>query len=176
MRPIRLSRPRLAIIVVVALVVGAIIGTAATASNKAKTATPAAMPTTTITATETANIIVDHTVMPPVRTIVKTVQAAAPTPPPPAAIPGLSGDQALLKVTSNGSSATITYTEDGSIEQATNASLPWQKVVTRGDFVSLSAQDDDGTTITCQILNYDGTIASQHTATGAYAIASCDNS
>lgn len=84
-------------------------------------------------------------------------------------------DKVTYKITSNSSTALITYTDNGSIEQATGATLPWTKTVVRGDFVSVSAQDDNGTTITCAILDSDGSVISKHTSTGAYAIASCDN-
>jgi hypothetical protein len=42
-------------------------------------------------------------------------------------------------------------------------------------FLSVSAQDDNGTSITCEIIGVDGSSLSKHTSTGAYAIASCDS-
>lgn len=83
-----------------------------------------------------------------------------------------------LRITGNGSeSGVITYTEGTSIEQATNASIPWTKKVSPNfDFYELSAQDDDGTSITCEIIDTDGTVLDKHTSTGLYAIASCSSS
>lgn len=83
------------------------------------------------------------------------------------------------RITGNGSrSSTITYTESGSsIEQSTNARLPWTKKVSPGsDYYSVSAQDDGGTRITCEIIDTDGSILSKHTAHGQYAIAECESS
>jgi hypothetical protein len=80
------------------------------------------------------------------------------------------------KITSNSSTALITYTDDGSIEQASGAALPWSKKVEPGSFASVSAQDENGNTITCEIIAANGSVLSKHTSTGAYAIASCESS
>jgi Mycobacterium membrane protein/Protein of unknown function (DUF732) len=78
------------------------------------------------------------------------------------------------KITSNSSTALVTYIDDGSIEQASGAALPWSKKVEPGTFASVSAQDENGDTITCEIIASDGSVLSKHTSTGAYAIASCE--
>jgi hypothetical protein len=52
----------------------------------------------------------------------------------------------------------------GSIEQASDASVPWSKIVPDGSFLSTSAQDDYGTSITCEIIGVDGTSLSRHTS------------
>lgn len=110
----------------------------------------------------------------PVERVVAATQVhlpERPQPPPPPAI--------TYKITGNGSqSGVVTYIEGGSsIEQATNASLPWTKRVSpNSDYYSVSAQDADGTSITCEILDTDGTVLDKHTSTGLYAIASCQSS
>jgi hypothetical protein len=84
------------------------------------------------------------------------------------------------KVTgTSGEAGVITYTEgaNSSIEQSTNASLPWKKRVTAdGTFFSLSAQNSGGGSITCEIDDADGTVLDKHTARGEYAIADCQSS
>lgn len=90
-----------------------------------------------------------------------------PTPPPPPRV--------TLMIFGNGStSSTITYSLGFSIEQATDARLPWtRKISPDYDFYQVSAQDGDGTSITCEIIDTDGTVLSKHTSTGLYAIADC---
>ena len=84
--------------------------------------------------------------------------------------------------TGTGSSSTITYdtTQEGAGQngesQASDASLPWSKTITASglftDF-SLSAQNGAGGSITCTITE-DGKVLNTNTATGQFAIASCD--
>lgn len=94
-----------------------------------------------------------------------TVQA----PPPPVTV---------FTITGNGSqSSTITWTIPGTfdIEQATNVSLPWSKTfpdAIDGTHGNISAQDDDGTSISCTI-TVDGQVVDSQTATGEYAIVQC---
>ena len=99
---------------------------------------------------------------------------------------GLTDDPTLdapqfitYKITGNGTaSSTITWTEgpSDSIEQATNRALPWSKRISEeGSFFSISAQDDDGTSITCEIDDTVGNVLDKHTAVGQYAIASCQS-
>ena len=82
----------------------------------------------------------------------------------------------LLKVTGNGGRALVTYSFGTSIEQAANASIPWEKKGEQnGLLLQVSAQDDDGTSITCTIYGPDGTVLDKETSTGPYAIASCQS-
>lgn len=80
-----------------------------------------------------------------------------------------------LKVFGNGSrSGVITWSTGFDISQATDARIPWSKSVDpNGNFYQVSAQDDDGTSITCEILDSDGNVLDENTSTGRYAIASC---
>jgi hypothetical protein len=84
--------------------------------------------------------------------------------------------QVVYKVFGNGSLALITWTGDtGNIGQAAGAHLPWSRSEgADGDFYSISAQDDNGTSITCEIFN-DGELVSKQTSTGRYTIAQCSN-
>jgi hypothetical protein len=84
--------------------------------------------------------------------------------------------QVVYKVFGNGSLALITWTGDtGNIGQAAGAHLPWSHSEgADGDFYSVSAQDDNGTSITCEIFN-DGELVSKQTSTGRYTIAQCSN-
>lgn len=83
-----------------------------------------------------------------------------------------------VTVYGNGSrSNVITYSIDTHISQATDARLPWSKQLdTGGDFYQVSAQDENGTSITCEILDVDGSVLDKQTSTGRYAIASCSAS
>jgi hypothetical protein len=83
-----------------------------------------------------------------------------------------------FRVRSNGSySSTITYAEDTDIEQATNAAVPWKKMVpAHTGFFQVSAQDGDGTAIECEIDGPDGSVLDRQISTGLYAIASCSAS
>ena len=82
--------------------------------------------------------------------------------------------QVVYKVGGNGSIALITWTgASGNIGQAADAHIPWSiSQGSDGEFYSVSAQDDNGTTITCEIFD-DGKLVSKQTSTGRYAIASC---
>jgi hypothetical protein len=81
------------------------------------------------------------------------------------------------KIESNGTKAVITYTDEGgSIEQATDAGLPWVKTVSDpGMLAQVSAQDTDGTEITCLIVDSAGKVLAGHTASGPYAIVTCQH-
>jgi hypothetical protein len=84
-----------------------------------------------------------------------------------------------LEVFGNGSSSLITYSKGDDIEQDANASLPWsrkQRAVDTGDLIQISAQDQDGTSITCEIVGVNGKVLDKETSTGSYAIASCQTS
>lgn len=83
----------------------------------------------------------------------------------------------ILTVTGNGSSALVTYGIGTSISQDTGAAIPWtRKVGPNSDFYSLSAQDNDGSLITCTIKSPTGQVLDRQTSHGAYAIASCSTS
>lgn len=160
-----------------ALVVGLIIGGAAGASgSKTKTKTVAG-PTVHVTSTVTASpTIIDSviaSVAVPGPTVTATVTVAAP-----AATVGPAAGGVTYKITATGSSeaGVITYTEDDSIEQQTDAHLPWTKTVADTNTLDqVSAQNSGSGTITCEIIGPDGTSADKHTASGAYAIASCQS-
>jgi hypothetical protein len=90
----------------------------------------------------------------------------------------------VYSVTGNGtlSSSTITYAtvQEGNGQngesQASDAALPWSKTITASglftDF-TLSAQNGGSGSITCTITE-DGKVINTNTATGQYAIATCD--
>lgn len=84
--------------------------------------------------------------------------------------------QVVYKVFGNGSIALITWTgEGGNIGQAAGVHLPWSHSEgADGNFYSISAQDDNGTSITCEIFN-DGDLVTKQTSTGRYAIAQCSD-
>lgn len=73
--------------------------------------------------------------------------------------------------------STVTYSDaDGTIQQATDAGLPWSETVdASGDFYDVSAQDDaGGSSITCSITDDStGVVVNQHTSVGQYAIVDC---
>lgn len=111
---------------------------------------------------------------------------ANPAPVDPAPVTPTPTSEAAITVTyavtGNGSRAsTVTFNDPSgsgaSIAQDTQASLPWTKTYTlrQADLAglyTLSAQDDNGSSITCTI-TVDGKVIDTHTATGPYAIASC---
>jgi len=72
-------------------------------------------------------------------------------------------------------SAMITYTTPSGQEQDSSADLPWRKTFKSdaGEFLSVSAQNKGGGTITCTI-TVDGKTIKRARSKGAYAIASCD--
>jgi hypothetical protein len=75
---------------------------------------------------------------------------------------------------SSGSANNETYSEGGSIEQATGVSLPWTKTVRRcGILCQVSAQNAGSGTIACAIFTPTGKRVDHHSSSGAYAIASC---
>jgi len=85
-----------------------------------------------------------------------------------------------FRVTGNGSSAAITWIPPRtfSIEQETDATLPWSRTFDNYDTTSayergnFSAQMLGGDSITCQIF-VNGNVVSEHTSTGSYAVVSC---
>lgn len=88
--------------------------------------------------------------------------------------------QVTYKISGDASSALITWSDDGTnIEQASGAGVPWSKTLTipASDyrFLSVSAQNDGGGSITCSIL-VAGKVVDTHTSTGDYAIAMCSAS
>lgn len=113
---------------------------------------------------------------------VQTQNPAAGTPVKPGTSIALSAPapQVVFSVWGDGSeSNVITYTIPGSfnIEQAAEAALPWSMAFpyTGSGYLAhgnLSAQDDDGSSISCAI-SVNGKIVDQHTATGQYAIVQC---
>lgn len=87
--------------------------------------------------------------------------------------------QIVFSVSGNGSTALITWIAPGSfsIQQDTNASIPWSvsfddngfDAYERGNF---SAQIYDGDSITCTV-TVDGKVVDSRTSRGAYAVVSC---
>jgi hypothetical protein len=154
----------------VALLIG--VGIGASGNGKPKTVTVAG-PTTVVQQVSTL-FVPGPTITAPGPTVRVTVKpkpvpVKPVVPPPTHAAAGIT-----YRISGNGSSALITYSVDGSIEQANDASIPWSKVIpTGGIALVLSAQDKDGTAITCEIIGVDGSVLSRHTSTGAYAIAQC---
>ena len=73
------------------------------------------------------------------------------------------------------SSAMVTYSTPSGQEQDSSADLPWTKKFKAkgGEFLSVSAQNKGGGTITCTI-TVDGKTIKRARSKGAYAIASCD--
>jgi hypothetical protein len=80
-------------------------------------------------------------------------------------------------------SADITYETPSGISQQNGVDVPLTRTsdgglgirfnFVAGDFVSISAQNGGGGTITCRI-RADGRVIAENTASGQYAIASCD--
>lgn len=71
--------------------------------------------------------------------------------------------------------ALVTYSTPSGQEQDNGADLPWTKKFKAkgGEFLSVSAQNKGGGTITCTI-TVDGKTIKRARSKGAYAIASCD--
>lgn len=90
----------------------------------------------------------------------------------------LTQPKIVYKVTGNGSESNIiTYSPPGqsSPEQASNAHLPWSMSWpdnNLGGFEYVSAQDENGTSISCAIIE-DGEVLQSQTSTGQYAIVTC---
>lgn len=84
-----------------------------------------------------------------------------------------------LKVYGAYSASDITYSVGDDIEQKTNVTLPWSKKIKVGKFSGsvglsqLSAQNNGGGKITCEIDTSDGKVADKKSGTGDYAIADC---
>lgn len=78
----------------------------------------------------------------------------------------------VMKVIGNGTeSSVITRSENGQESQDTNVHLPWtHRMEGDGGSTYLSAQDGNGTSITCEILDPKGKVVQKNTATGAYSI------
>ncbi|MFO7169889.1 MAG: MmpS family transport accessory protein [Chloroflexota bacterium] len=80
------------------------------------------------------------------------------------------------KISGTARAASLTYTNaSGGIEQKEAVSVPWQQSFSarRGQFVSISAQNQGRSgSITCEIL-IDGVSVKKSTSEGAYRIASC---
>lgn len=90
----------------------------------------------------------------------------------------------VYSVSGNGGySNVITFTKPGTvdIEQASNARLPWHASFPEpgpdaiDNFESISAQDENGTSISCTITD-NGVVVDHETATGRYAIVECSSS
>jgi hypothetical protein len=88
----------------------------------------------------------------------------------------------VYSVTGTGPSANLSYSTvnrgngQKGLGEAAGASLPWTKSVTASGLVTdftLSAENGSTGTITCTI-SEDGKVVDTNTATGAYAIASCE--
>jgi hypothetical protein len=94
----------------------------------------------------------------------------------PSATSSSSGYLVSYTVGGYATSVDVTYQSLNGSEQANGAPTPWQSSVyqmQKGDFVYVSAQnDDDSGSVTCEI-QVDGHIAVTHTSTGAYAVATC---
>lgn len=159
-------RPRFAFLI---LAFGALLALSACSASAKPVADSTGHVTTTVTATVTAPAPAPVTVTvtaTKTRTIVRTVK------PKPKRTPN-DGYTYKIDATS-GSAGTVTYTEGGSIEQATGVSLPWTKTVTGcGILCEVSAQNAGSGTVTCAIFAPDGRRVDKHSSTGAYAIASC---
>lgn len=83
----------------------------------------------------------------------------------------------ILRVTGNGSSSLVTWGIGTSISQDTSAGIPWtRKVTPNANFYLLSAQDNDGSAITCTITGPGGQVLDRESSQGSYAIASCSTS
>jgi hypothetical protein len=76
-----------------------------------------------------------------------------------------------LKVTGTGS-ALMTYTAAAGTAQVT-APLPWSVQVPPADFIGVSAQLQNGGTVTCTIIGPGGDVLSTVTSSGDYVIADC---
>jgi hypothetical protein len=90
-----------------------------------------------------------------------------------------AGYSVTYKISGTARAASLTYTNaSGGIEQKEAAPVPWQQSFNarRGQFVSISAQNEGRSgSVTCEIL-VDGVSVKKSTSEGAYRIASCSGS
>lgn len=139
----------------------------------------AAIGTPTMTATATETVTATVTAHPVIRRVIATrtrTDTVTYTPPPPK--PKRSRF-VTYRVTGSASASSVTYTVSDNVEQATSVGLPWQKRITLdevGIVAQVSAQNGGGGSITCEIINIDGSVLSKHTSTGSYAVVSCSSS
>lgn len=99
---------------------------------------------------------------------------------PAASRPGRpAGGTITYRIGGTARSASLTYINaSGGTEQQQAVRVPWQQQFSarRGQFVSISAQNQgDAGSVTCEIL-VDGVVLKRSTSDGAYTIASCSGS
>ncbi len=78
----------------------------------------------------------------------------------------------------SGAANNVTYEINNGQQQDTKVALPWSKEFTIGQGFQplvLNAQNAGGGSISCRIL-VDGSVVSEHTSTGQYAVVSCSGS
>jgi hypothetical protein len=86
------------------------------------------------------------------------------------------GKSVLYEVTSTSGTATdVTYEIGNGTQQETHVALPWSKTFTTGGGIQplvVTAQNPGAGVISCQI-SVDGTVVSEHTSSGQYAVVVC---
>ena len=84
--------------------------------------------------------------------------------------------EVVYEVIGEGTARSITYasTDGGGFEQVTQVTLPWKKeTISRGPATHrLVARNDDDGSITCRI-TIDGTVVTEKTSSGPYAVVAC---
>jgi hypothetical protein len=121
--------------------------------------------------------------LPPTSAALPTVeQPAIKQPEPPPVEPVKPETKHVVYTVAGAKSGSITYNVDGmtSIEQETDAKLPWKKEFDWPtdealQIAQVSVQNSGSGQITCTI-TVDGVVKKTATSTGSYAIASCDAS
>ena len=90
-----------------------------------------------------------------------------------------AGKTVRYEVSSNsGAANNVTYMINNGEQQDTNVTLPWSKEFTAGQGIQplvLNAQNAGAGSISCRIL-VDGSVVSEHTSNGQYAVVMCSGS